>query len=93
MAESQLSGAEVGLAAIVLSLAPFLSVLDLILVNIILPHIAGGYGATPSEATLIITFFSVARAGVCDARRRADDDLGTRCQKRARRSGIRTESA
>ena len=62
MAESQLSGAEVGLAAIVLSLAPFLSVLDLILVNIILPHIAGRYGATPSEATLIITFFSVAQA-------------------------------
>ena len=54
------------------SLAPLLSVLDLAVVNNILPHIAGGYGATPSEATLIITFFAVARAGVRDAHRRAE---------------------
>ncbi|MFO1426228.1 MAG: DHA2 family efflux MFS transporter permease subunit [Steroidobacteraceae bacterium] len=53
---------DVTLSIGVLCIAPFMSVLDLTLVNIILPHIAGGYGATPSEATLVVTFFAVAQA-------------------------------
>ena len=59
---STLTGSEIVLGTIVLSLAPFLSILDLTLVTIILPHIAGGYGATPSEATLVVTSFAVAQA-------------------------------
>jgi DHA2 family multidrug resistance protein len=57
-----LGGGDIPLATLVLSLAPFLAVLDLTLVNIILPHIAGMYGATPKEATLVVTFFAVAQA-------------------------------
>lgn len=59
---SRLQNQDVVLGTIVLCLAPFLSVLDLTLVNIILPHIAGTYGATPTEATLVVTVFAVAQA-------------------------------
>lgn len=58
----RLAGGEVFWATIVLSIAPFLSVVDLTMVNIILPHIAGGYGATPNEVTLVVTFFAVSQA-------------------------------
>lgn len=61
-AQKPLQGSELLLAGVVTSLAPFISVLDLTLVNIILPHIAGSYGATPREATLAVTFFAIAQA-------------------------------
>lgn len=59
---ASLGRSQIGPAMLVLSLPPFLSVLDLTLVNITLPHIAGNYGATPNEATLVVTFFAIAQA-------------------------------
>lgn len=57
-----LKGPELWLGGVVVAMAPFISVLDLTLVNIILPHIAGSFGATPREATLVVTFFAIAQA-------------------------------
>lgn len=50
------------LGGIVLALATFVVSLDLTIVNVILPHIAAGFGATPNEGTLSISFFAAAQA-------------------------------
>lgn len=57
-----LSPGEIVAGTLILSMAPFVSILDMTLVNVILPHVAGDYGATPNEATLVITFFAVTQA-------------------------------
>ncbi len=46
----------------VLALANFMAVLDMTIVNVAVPHIAGSLAASPSEGTWSITSYSVAEA-------------------------------
>lgn len=48
------------LIAVVVSLATFMEVLDTTIVNVSLTHIAGSLGATPDEATWVLTSYLVA---------------------------------
>lgn len=45
-----------------LSAANFMAVLDMTIVNVSLPHIAGSMAAAPNEGTLVVTFFAVSQA-------------------------------
>lgn len=49
-------------AAIVLSLANFMVVLDTTIANVSVPHIAGGLAVSPSQGTWVITSYAVAEA-------------------------------
>ena len=49
-------------AAVVLSLANFMVVLDTTIANVSVPHIAGGLAVSPSQGTWVITSYSVAEA-------------------------------
>ncbi|MCK9984444.1 MAG: MFS transporter, DHA2 family, multidrug resistance protein [Azoarcus sp.] len=57
-----LDGAALWLAAIVLAAANFVAVLDMTIANVSVPNIAGGLGATSSQATWVITSYAVAEA-------------------------------
>jgi MFS transporter, DHA2 family, multidrug resistance protein len=57
-----LEGPMLVLAGFVLAMANFMAVLDISIVNVALPHVAGSLAATPSEGTSVITFFAVAEA-------------------------------
>ncbi len=58
----ELKGPELFLAALFLALANFVVVLDITIVNVSLPHIAGGLAVSPTEGTYIITSYAVAEA-------------------------------
>jgi DHA2 family multidrug resistance protein len=69
MAENPKSGGDhvitgplLGAAIFVLALANFMAVLDLTIVNVAVPHIAGGLAVSPSEGTWAITSYAVAEA-------------------------------
>jgi len=47
---------------LILALGNFLSLLDLTISNVLVPHIAGALGASPSDATWVITGYGVAEA-------------------------------
>jgi DHA2 family multidrug resistance protein len=59
---SPLGGGGVWAAALVLSLANFMVVLDTTIANVSVPHIAGGLAVSPSQGTWVITSYSVAEA-------------------------------
>ena len=45
-----------------LALANFMAVLDLTIVNVAVPHIAGSLAVSPNEGTWVITSYAVAEA-------------------------------
>jgi MFS transporter, DHA2 family, multidrug resistance protein len=55
-------GAALGVAAIGLSLASFMQILDQTIANVSLPTIAGNLGVSPNQGTWVITSFGVATA-------------------------------
>jgi DHA2 family multidrug resistance protein len=57
-----LTGAALIGAAVLLSLANFMVVLDTTIANVSVPHIAGGLAVSPSQGTWVITSYSVAEA-------------------------------
>lgn len=57
-----LRGVMLGLAALLLSLANFLAVLNMTIANVTVPNMAGGLGAGGSQGTWIITAYAVAEA-------------------------------
>lgn len=57
-----LTGPALLIAGICLALANFMVVLDTTIVNVSVPHIAGGLAVSPSEGTWAITSYSVAEA-------------------------------
>jgi DHA2 family multidrug resistance protein len=61
-APAPLSGAPLALAAVVLSLANFMVVLDTTITNVAMPTIAGDLGVSTTEGTWIITAYAVAEA-------------------------------
>lgn len=57
-----LQGIELIVAALFLAVANFMVVLDMTIVNVSLPHIAGGLAVSPTEGTYAITSYAVAEA-------------------------------
>jgi DHA2 family multidrug resistance protein len=47
---------------VILALGNFLAMLDLTITNVLVPHIAGALGASPSDATWVITGYGIAEA-------------------------------
>lgn len=59
---ARLVGGQMWAAALLLSLANFMVVLDTTIANVSVPHIAGGLAVSPSQGTWVITSYSVAEA-------------------------------
>jgi MFS transporter, DHA2 family, multidrug resistance protein len=59
---TMLSGAALGVAAVGLSLASFMQVLDQTIANVSIPTITGNLGASPNQGTWVVTSFGVASA-------------------------------
>ncbi len=57
-----LSGIRLVAATLALGLGSFMNILDLTIVNVAVPTIAGDFAATPTEGTWVITSYSVAEA-------------------------------
>jgi MFS transporter, DHA2 family, multidrug resistance protein len=57
-----LHGAALVIGVMVLSSANFMAVLDINIVNVAIPYIAGGLAVSPDEATWVITSYAVAEA-------------------------------
>ena len=57
-----LHGAAFTLAIFVLAAANFMAILDINIVNVAIPYIAGGLAVSPNEATWVITSYAVAEA-------------------------------
>lgn len=57
-----LSGTKLAAATLALGLGSFMNVLDLTIVNVAVPTMAGAFAVTPTQATWIITSYSVAEA-------------------------------
>lgn len=57
-----LSGGQLVLGTVALSLATFMNVLDTSIANVSIPAIAGDLGVSPSQGTWVITSFAVANA-------------------------------
>src|SRR5580700_2508081 len=57
-----LTGSQLALGTIVLSLATFMNVLDTSIANVSIPAIAGDLGVAPDQGTWVITSFAVANA-------------------------------
>ncbi|MGH6827711.1 MAG: DHA2 family efflux MFS transporter permease subunit [Rhizomicrobium sp.] len=57
-----LHGAKLVVGIVVLALANFMAVLDMTIVNISIPHIAGSLAISPTEGTWAITSYAVAEA-------------------------------
>lgn len=57
-----LTGAALAVAAVALSTATFMNVLDTTIANVSLPAIAGDLGVSPTQGTWVITSFAVANA-------------------------------
>lgn len=57
-----LSGAKLAFATIALGLGSFMNVLDLTIVNVAVPTLAGDFAVSPTEGTWVITSYSVAEA-------------------------------
>lgn len=55
-------GFELAAAIFVLSTANFMAILDLTIVNVAVPHIAGALAVSPNEGTWVITSYAVAEA-------------------------------
>jgi DHA2 family multidrug resistance protein len=59
---ASLRGSALWSAAVLLAAANFLAVLDMTIVNVSVPNIAGGLAVPPNEGTWVITSYSVAEA-------------------------------
>jgi len=57
-----MGGTRLTVAVFVLSLATFIVILDATIINVAIPHIAGTFAASPTEATWVITAYAVAEA-------------------------------
>ncbi|HET7833313.1 MAG TPA: DHA2 family efflux MFS transporter permease subunit [Gallionella sp.] len=57
-----LRGAKLAAATIALGLGSFMNILDLTIVNVAVPTMAGNFAVSPTEGTWIITSYSVAEA-------------------------------
>ncbi|HEY5993534.1 MAG TPA: DHA2 family efflux MFS transporter permease subunit [Gallionellaceae bacterium] len=57
-----MSGLKLAAATLMLGLGSFMNVLDLTIVNVAVPTMAGAFAVTPTQATWIITSYSVAEA-------------------------------
>ncbi len=57
-----LKGARLVAATLVLGLGSFMNILDLTIVNVAVPTMAGNFAVTPTQGTWIITSYSVAEA-------------------------------
>ncbi len=57
-----LKGAKLAAATVALGLGSFMNVLDLTIVNVAVPTMAGDFAVTPTQGTWIITSYSVAEA-------------------------------
>jgi len=57
-----LHGSALAAAIIVLAIANFMAILDLTIVNVAVPHIAGALAVSPNEGTWVITSYAVAEA-------------------------------
>jgi MFS transporter, DHA2 family, multidrug resistance protein len=57
-----LTGAQLAIGTVALSLATFMNVLDTSIANVSLPSIAGDLGVSPDQGTWVITSFGVANA-------------------------------
>src|SRR5271156_6880911 len=57
-----ITGPMLGVTIGVLALANFMAVLDMTIVNVAVPHIAGSLAVAPNEGTWAITSYSVAEA-------------------------------
>ena len=57
-----MTGASLGAAIFVLSLATFIVILDTTIINVAVPHIAGAFAASANEGTWTITSYAVAEA-------------------------------
>ncbi|MCP5420256.1 MAG: DHA2 family efflux MFS transporter permease subunit [Gammaproteobacteria bacterium] len=57
-----LTGGNLALATVALSLATFMNVLDTTIANVSIPTISGDVGVSPSQGTWVITSFAVANA-------------------------------
>src|ERR1700729_3390781 len=57
-----LHGAALVVGVMVLAMANFMAVLDMTIVNISIPHIAGSLAISPTEGTWVITSYAVAEA-------------------------------
>lgn len=57
-----LTGGKLALAAILLSMANLIAILDMTIANVSLLTIAGGLGVTPTQGTWVITSYAVAEA-------------------------------
>ncbi len=55
-------GAALAAAIFVLALANFMAILDLTIINVAVPHIAGALAVSPTEGTWVITSYAVAEA-------------------------------
>ena len=62
VAAAPMTGAALWSAAFLLAAANFLAVLDMTIVNVSVPNIAGGLAVPPNEGTWVITSYSVAEA-------------------------------
>jgi len=62
VAFAPLSGSDLVLGTIALSLATFMNVLDTSIANVSIPAISGDLGVSPSQGTWVITSFAVANA-------------------------------
>jgi MFS transporter, DHA2 family, multidrug resistance protein len=58
----ELQGIKLVAATLVLGLGSFMNILDLTIVNVAVPTVAGDFAVTPTEGTWIITSYSVAEA-------------------------------
>jgi DHA2 family multidrug resistance protein len=57
-----LTGGQLALGTVALSLATFMNVLDTSIANVSIPAIAGDFGVAPNQGTWVITSFAVANA-------------------------------
>ncbi|HLJ38186.1 MAG TPA: MFS transporter, partial [Steroidobacteraceae bacterium] len=57
-----LTGSQLAIGTIALSLATFMNVLDTSIANVSIPAIAGDLGVSPDQGTWVITSFGVANA-------------------------------
>src|ERR1700753_4246124 len=62
LAAHQLEGPALFSTIVLLALANFMAVLDLTIVNVSIPHIAGALAVAPNEGTWAITSYAVAEA-------------------------------
>jgi len=62
VAFAPLTGSQLVLGTVALSLATFMNVLDTSIANVSIPAIAGDLGVSPSQGTWVITSFAVANA-------------------------------